>query len=193
MDHTPTMQEKIKTAIDYIIQIRSSHPFLTVAIDGRCGSGKTTLANGLCDYFSCPVVHMDDFYLSFHRQTLHSCSTFAGHMDLDRIQNEVILPRNQNKSFTYSIFDCRSQTFTKTISVDALPLLIIEGTYSHHPQLGNYAGAKLFSDIPPPEQQQRIFQREGTDGLHRFNQLWIPREEAYFFTYKIRENSHLVL
>ncbi len=41
MDHTPTMQEKIKTTIDYIIQIRSSHPFLTVAIDGRCGSGKT--------------------------------------------------------------------------------------------------------------------------------------------------------
>ena len=38
-------------------------PRILVAIDGRCGSGKTTLAAALQEMLQCPVVHMDDFFL----------------------------------------------------------------------------------------------------------------------------------
>ena len=34
-----------------------------LGIDGRCGSGKTTLANWLAQQLHCPVLHTDDFYL----------------------------------------------------------------------------------------------------------------------------------
>ena len=37
-----------------------------VAIDGRCGSGKTGLARLLESLFLCNVLHMDDFYLPLH-------------------------------------------------------------------------------------------------------------------------------
>ena len=35
-----------------------------VGIDGRCGSGKTTLAAALAARLPCRVLHTDDFYLS---------------------------------------------------------------------------------------------------------------------------------
>ena len=37
-------------------------PFI-LAIDGRCASGKTTLAGELQKRQACNVIHLDDFYL----------------------------------------------------------------------------------------------------------------------------------
>ena len=39
-----------------------------VAVDGRCGSGKTTLGALLAAVFGCAVVHTDDYYLPFARR-----------------------------------------------------------------------------------------------------------------------------
>ena len=39
-----------------------------VAVDGRCGSGKTTLGTLLAAVFGCAVVHTDDYYLPFARR-----------------------------------------------------------------------------------------------------------------------------
>ena len=36
---------------------------LIVAIDGRCGSGKTTLAAELKRVYPCELIHTDDFFL----------------------------------------------------------------------------------------------------------------------------------
>ena len=40
-----------------------------VAIDGRCGSGKTTLAAKLQKQLHCSVFHMDDFFLRPEQRT----------------------------------------------------------------------------------------------------------------------------
>ena len=36
---------------------------VAIAIDGRCGSGKTWLSGLIGDRFPCNILHMDDFYL----------------------------------------------------------------------------------------------------------------------------------
>ena len=46
-------------------QVRQDKPLL-VAIDGRCASGKSTLAKDLQKQLDCNVIHMDDFYLQPH-------------------------------------------------------------------------------------------------------------------------------
>ena len=38
---------------------------VAIAIDGRCGSGKTWLSGLIGDRFPCNILHMDDFYLPF--------------------------------------------------------------------------------------------------------------------------------
>ena len=44
-------------------RIRESGQRLLIAVDGRCASGKTTLAASLERETGCNVVHMDDFFL----------------------------------------------------------------------------------------------------------------------------------
>ena len=40
-----------------------------LAIDGPCGSGKTTLAALLARLYDCPVFHADDFFLRPEQRT----------------------------------------------------------------------------------------------------------------------------
>ena len=40
-----------------------------LAIDGRCTSGKTTLAEQIEKSLPCNIVHIDDFYLPFSKRT----------------------------------------------------------------------------------------------------------------------------
>ena len=42
---------------------------LLLVIDGKCGSGKTTLSERLCERYGCSVFHIDDFYLPIIMQT----------------------------------------------------------------------------------------------------------------------------
>ena len=60
-----TYQELVKTIKDRKKDIK---PFM-IAIDGRCTSGKSSLALRLAEDFHASVVHMDDFFLriSFER------------------------------------------------------------------------------------------------------------------------------
>ena len=42
---------------------------LTLAIDGCCAAGKTTLALRLQQRYGCPVFHADDYFLQPHQRT----------------------------------------------------------------------------------------------------------------------------
>ena len=74
-----------------LVQKEARGPFL-VAIDGRCASGKTTLAGKLRSVLECNVVHMDDFYLPFSKRTEDRMAQPGGNMDFDRLLFEVLLP-----------------------------------------------------------------------------------------------------
>ena len=66
-------RERFKPAMDAIKEIlkqeeNTDRPIL-VAIDGRCGSGKTTLGEYLKGQFDCNLFHMDDFFLRMEQRT----------------------------------------------------------------------------------------------------------------------------
>ena len=47
--------------ISKIVSASEEKEYVTVAIDGRCASGKTTLAKQISDRIPCNVFHTDDF------------------------------------------------------------------------------------------------------------------------------------
>lgn len=53
--------DKIKQVIEAIEA--NTQEYIVIAIDGRCASGKTTLANKLAQHFHANVFHMDDYFL----------------------------------------------------------------------------------------------------------------------------------
>ena len=63
---------------------RSGRPAV-VAIDGRCGSGKSGLGDLMGRLLPCNVVHMDDYYLPPDRRAENWEQIPAGSMDLARL------------------------------------------------------------------------------------------------------------
>ena len=71
---------------------------LLLAIDGRCGCGKSTLAAQLRAAFGGSVFHTDDFYLPFAARAEDWREGIAGNMDLMRLRAEVLEPLRRGES-----------------------------------------------------------------------------------------------
>ena len=65
----------VKSKIDMLL---GEKDFVIVAIDGKCTSGKTTLASKLAELYDCNVFHMDDFFLRRPPQTVQVCAVPGG-------------------------------------------------------------------------------------------------------------------
>lgn len=165
----------------------------TIAIDGRCAAGKSTLAGRLSELLGAGVVHMDDFYLPVEMRTEERLKEPGGNVYRERFLEEVIPFLNQDKPFSYRKFDCKSMTLGEWQEVLASRFTIVEGAYSCHPALGNYMSLRIFMDVEPDVQLERIRFRNGEDRVEAFRQKWIPMEEVYFREYGIRERADIIL
>lgn len=150
----------------------------TAAIDGRCGSGKSTLARLAQEVFGCGVVHMDDFYLPPARRAENWLEIPGGNMDLDRLRAEVLEPMGERDTISYRPFDCGRGAYGPPVTVDTSGLTLIEGSYSHHPDLEGKYDLRLFVTCSEEEQLCRLKKREG-DYFPVFVQVWKPLEERY--------------
>ena len=85
----------------------SDAPIL-VAIDGRCGSGKTTLGEYLGQVFDCNVFRMDDFFLRMEQRTPERMAETGGNVDYERFEETVLTPVLRKKCVSYQPFSCQS-------------------------------------------------------------------------------------
>ena len=168
--------ETVKQQIDTLLEKKK---FVIVAIDGKCTSGKTTLASKLAEIYDCNVFHMDDFFLRPEQRTPERFAEVGGNVDYERFREEVLLPLKSGKAFSYRPFDCGTFTLADPVAVTPKKLNIIEGTYSHHPYFGNPYDLKILLTVDEVAQRQRILERPAF--LHkRFFEEWIPMENRYF-------------
>lgn len=176
--------EEVKKQIDALLYKKS---FITVAIDGPCASGKTSLASQLAEIYDCNVFHMDDFFLRPEQRTPERFAETGGNVDYERFSEEVLTLLKAEKSFSYRRFDCSTFTLSDPIHITPKKLNIVEGTYSHHPFFGNPYDLKVTLTVTPELQRERILQRPTF--LHkRFFEDWIPMENRYFKESKIYRN-----
>ena len=181
----------MKYILDYILKElnkTNKRPFL-IAIDGNCGSGKTTLANYLKEQLGCSLFHMDDFFLLPHQRTPERLSAPGGNVDYERFQDEVLNHICDASGVTYRPFSCTQWRLTDAVTIPYNDIVVIEGSYSHHPYFNNVYDLKIFLEISPKEQKNRIVARDGESIWTMFENKWIPMENQYFQTYKIKENS----
>ena len=166
----------LKKKIDELLMQKD---IVIVAIDGKCTSGKTTLAAKLAEIYDCNVFHMDDFFLRPEQRTPERFAEVGGNVDYERFKEEILIPLQDGKQFSYRPFDCSTFTLANPVTVIPKQLNIIEGTYSHHPYFGNPYDLKVMLTVAPELQRERILQRPAF--LHqRFFEQWIPMENRYF-------------
>ena len=173
------MEKIIETAKKQIDKLLAKQDMVIVAIDGKCTSGKTTLAAKLAEAYDCNVFHMDDFFLRRSQRTPARFAQVGGNVDYERFLEEVLLPLRAGKAFSYRPFDCGTFALGAPVAVTPKKLNIIEGTYSHHPYFGDPYDLKLLLTVEDETQRQRILERPAF--LHkRFFEEWIPMENRYF-------------
>ena len=184
------MQKIMEAAKKQIDGLLAEKDMVIMAIDGKCTSGKTTLASKLAEIYDCNVFHMDDFFLRPEQRTPERYAEVGGNVDYERFQEEVLLPLKAGKAFSYRPFDCSTFALAAPVSVTPKKLNIIEGTYSHHPYFGNPYDLKILLTVDEETQRQRILERPIF--LHkRFFEEWIPMENRYFDGFCIRSKCDM--
>ena len=162
-----------------------------VAIDGRCGSGKTTLSALMEQIFDCRVFHMDDFYLPWNRRAENWMTIPGGNMDLERFRAEILDPTFAGQTVCYRRFDCGVGKVGEGDLVPAKALTVIEGSYSHHPALHADYDLKIFLTCEKQEQRRRLMIREG-DYFLTFESVWMPLEEQYIRMCDIESSGAMI-
>ena len=168
-------------------QRSGSQEVFVVAIDGMCGSGKSTIAEMLQEYFGCSLFHMDDFFLQPHQRTAERLKQPGGNVDYERFQKEVLDHIADREGLNLQKFDCRTFSLRPQEHVTYNDLVIIEGAYSCHPYFGDVQDVKIFLESSSEGQLKRIALRNGPEKLKMFQERWIPMESRYFETYHIKK------
>mgnify|MGYP002508335113 FL=1 len=151
-----------------------------VALDGRCASGKTTLAARLARERGWSVVHMDHFFLRPEQRTPQRYAQPGGNVDHERFLEEVLLPLRRGERPVYRPFDCHAQALRPPIALEPGPVVLVEGSYACHPALWEHYDLRAFLTVNPALQLERIRAREGEEQARTFQERWIPLEERYF-------------
>lgn len=181
--------EVIVPHLEWYLQRRER---VIIAIDGKCTSGKTTLAARLAERYRCSLIHMDDFFLRPEQRTPARYAEAGGNVDYERFREEVLIPLARGEAFSYRPFDCKSLTLSDPVRVNPQKLTVIEGSYSLHPYFGLPYDLKILLTVDPETQRRRILDRP--DFLHRrFFEAWIPMENRYLEEFRIAEKADLVL
>ena len=169
----------------------TKRPFL-IAIDGMCGSGKTTLGIYLAQELNASLFHMDDFFLQPYQRTEARLSEPGGNVDYERFKEEVLDHISDTTGVTYRPFNCHQWKLEdEATTVPYNDIVIAEGSYSHHPYFEDVYNVKIFLEISPDEQKKRIISRDGKDIWPMFEKKWIPMENRYFEEFKIKETSEI--
>ncbi len=185
-------KEQLLTILLLLAQLPNKTRHL-IAIDGPCGSGKTTLAEKLATILGVAVIHMDDFLIPFHLKTPERLSIPGGNVDIERLQQEVLQPYANHLPIAYRRYDCHADQFSDVIALPEQQYTILEGNGSLLPKIRALADCCFFLRISPDKQQERLLQRVGKERLADFKRLWIPLENTYFSAYHLPDEHCIVI
>ena len=161
---------KYNTLLEFIS--RQQKP-LIIAIEGKCASGKTTLANMFKDKFA--IIHIDDFFLPESKKTKERLSEVGGNINYEAIY-DLLVDIKENKRICYQKFDCHTQTYSE-VMLPYNEVVILEGVYSYHPYFNKLIDKLVYLEIYPSIQRKRIMARPNAQ---KFFEEWIPLENKYY-------------
>jgi len=177
--------------IEKITQLLTIRPSVLVAIDGNSGTGKSTFAESLKEYFDCNLIKADDFFLPFDMRTPQRLQETGGNIHYERLL-PLLQQAKKGQSASYYAFDCHTNG---TISRQIQPnrLTIVEGCYSLHDTLKDFYDLAVIFKASKPIKQSRIYNRDGEESLKRYLTEWIPMEDIYLSNLNLKDLPTIVV
>ena len=162
-----------------------------LAVDGQCGSGKTTVADLLKEKYGASVVRMDDFFVP---PALRDDEHRKLPVHYERFEKEVLPNLKADSDFFYTAFDCSKMDYGEKVRVPKSHLIIVEGSYSLAPRFGHYYDISAYICCSPSDRIERLSSRCKSEALmQRFINEWIPCEDRYCAEYGIDKNADFII
>jgi uridine kinase len=167
-----------------------------VGVDGPGCSGKSTLADALQAALpDATVVSLDDFFIPLGQQILtrslgEDLSTGVPHLRWNAIQ-ALFRHIGANHRAAYAPYMWGADRLGGDVVVPRSQFVVIEGLYALHPQFRSAYAFKIWVDCRTVDRmarvQDRMLRAGVTDGerwLHLWEELYVPREQAYLAAFR---------
>ena len=196
------MQVLLDTLAQRLAQ--ANRPFL-VALDGRSGTGKSTLAGHLVTTFNAALVPVDDFFAASIPDSTWDTRTpvqrVADAVDWQRLRSEALEPLRAGREAAWHPFDFAAglspegtYPFCSQATVaPPRPLVVVEGAYSTRPELRDLLDLTVLVEVPDGVRRRRLAARKDQSFQARWHLRWDPAEDYYFGMLRPREAFDVTL
>lgn len=160
---------------------------LLVALDGRSGVGKSSLASAVADRIGAVVIDGDDFYAGGPAEYWDA---LTAEQKTDRVidwrrQRIVLEQLRRGSAASWHPYDWDADDGRRSSSrLTCQPggVVILEGAYSTRPELADLLSLRVLLDLPRPERRRRLLAREGGQYRAEWEARWSESEDFYFGT-----------
>lgn len=158
---------------------------LIIALDGRSGAGKTSLAHALTQLFGAAntsLLHLEDLY--------------QGWQSLERTSHRLhglLQQLSSGETASWFGWDWVQHTeSTQSFSVQPRPIVLVEGVGSLHSVVRNFVDFGIWLDADDAERKSRALTRDG-DTFAPHWQTWAQQEQNYLAAENPRLAANLIL
>jgi uridine kinase len=167
---------------DLVAQLREkpAHAGSTtvLAIDGRGGSGKTTLAERLARALDAPVLHMDDLYPGW--------DGLAAAAPL--LREWILEPLARDGTARYRRFDWALDAYGAWVEVPPSDTLVVEGCACGSRVVAPYLSMLLWVEAPNAVRFARGMERDG-EAFRPHWERWAAQEDELFAAEGTRDRA----
>lgn len=153
-----------------------------IAIDGRSGAGKTSLAAGLRSELSAPVVTLEDLYGGWD----------GLERGIDLLVSEVLEPLSAGRAARVPRYDWVTATWGTHWVLEPPGMLIVEGVGSGARRAAAYESLVAWLEVPAAVRKKRAIDRDGETFSPHWD-MWAAQEDAMLAREHTPDRADLVI
>jgi uridine kinase len=153
-----------------------------VAIDGRSGAGKTSLAASLRGELGAPVVTLEDLYGGWD----------GLERGIDLLVSEVLAPLSAGRAARVPRYDWAAAAWGAPWVLEPPEVLIVEGVGAGARRAAAYESVLAWMEAPASVRKKRALDRDGETFAPHWD-TWAAQEDAMLARERTAERADLVI
>ncbi len=191
-----TIEETVEL-IQQLIKEKDS-PVL-VALDGRSGTGKSTIAKKLAGSLGGIEINADNFWSGgsneeWDKRSPEEKSDKA--IDWKRLRSEVLIPLLSGEVAKWRSFDWEKGEGLSPTEIINEPkqFIVLDGAYSSRPELQDLIDLSILVEVSDDHNRRlRLITRENKEYMKDWHGRWDVAEDYYFTKIRPNENFDLII